>query len=402
MRILFVAMPQNMHSVRHINMLSAQDWDVHVFPSYDTEVLPYFRNITAYHFSSARPKGLDSSIRVKGLWPLRAGSMVVRSPFKRYLPCLSNRALWLAWLIRWLKPDIIHSQTIFTGGYLTMEAKTIFQRYFPHSKFPPWIASNWGIDIHFLGRLPTHRERIKEVLSNCDYYICECHRDVRLARELGLKGEVLPVLPIGGGYDIKSAAQLRQPGPTSARRLIVLKGYQNLVGRALVGLRAIERCVDILKGYSVAIYLSDNEVIPNVAALVSQSTGIPIRIIQYSPHEDVLRLHGQARISIALSASDAISTSLLEAMLMGSFPIQSNTACAEEWVQDGETALLVHPEDTDAVEAAIRRAIEDDALVDRAAEVNNKVLSERLDQSLIQAQIIEMYNSINIKGRDRA
>jgi glycosyltransferase involved in cell wall biosynthesis len=180
----------------------------------------------------------------------------------------------------------------------------------------------------------------------------------------------------------------------------VLKGYQGWAGRALVGLRAIELSADALKGYRVAVYLAGQDV--RIAAeLVAQSTGIPIEIVPHSPHEDILRLHGQARISIGLSISDAVSTSLLEAMVMGSFPIQSNTSCADEWIRCGETGLLVHPEDPEAVAAAIRRAVTNDALVDHAAEINARLAAERLDQSVIQPQVIAMYDKVAAQGKRR-
>jgi glycosyltransferase involved in cell wall biosynthesis len=105
----------------------------------------------------------------------------------------------------------------------------------------------------------------------------------------------------------------------------------------------------------------------------------------------MLRLHGRARVSIGLSISDAISTSLLEAMLMGSFPIQSHTACADEWLRHGEGGWLVHPEDPAAVADGLRRALTDDALVDRAADLNAAVARERLDAGPIRERVVAAY-----------
>jgi glycosyltransferase involved in cell wall biosynthesis len=187
--------------------------------------------------------------------------------------------------------------------------------------------------------------------------------------------------------------QFRQPGQTSARRLIALKGYQGWAGRALVGLRAIELCADALKNYRVAVYMAGDEV-KIAAELASKATGIPIEIIPSGSHDDMLRLHGQARVSIGLSISDAISTSLLETMIMGSFPVQSNTGCGDEWLTDGETGILVPPDDPQIIAAAIRRAVTEDELVDRAAELNARVTAERLDYSVIQPKVIEMYERV--------
>jgi glycosyltransferase involved in cell wall biosynthesis len=299
----------------------------------------------------------------------------------------------LARLIRRLRPDLVHSQEIQHGGYLALEAKKHLGGW-----FPTWIVTNWGSDIFFFGRMPEHASRIRAVLEACDYYSCECHRDVDLGRAFGFKGQVLPVLPNTGGFDLERVRQFRQPGATSTRRLILLKGYQGWVYRALVGLAALELCADVLNGFRVGIYLASPEV-RQAAEKLSHSTGVPIDIFPFSPHEEILRLHGRARISIGLSIADAISTSFLEALVMGSFPIQSCTACASEWVRNGETGLIVPPEDPEEIAAAIRRAVTDDALVDRAAEQNARVVEERLDHRIIRQKIVQMYERLATQAK---
>jgi glycosyltransferase involved in cell wall biosynthesis len=306
------------------------------------------------------------------------------------------RSFQLERLIKRWRPDIIHSMEIQAGGYLVSEVR---KRY--AGQFPPWIVTNWGSDIYLFGRLAEHVDKIREVLARCDYYSCECQRDVHLARQFGFRGEVLPLLPNTGGFDLVRIAQFRQPGPSSARRLILLKGYQHWAGRALVGLRSLALCADALRGYRIGIYLASNDV-KIAAELVSQSTGIPIEIIRLCSHDEMLRLYGQARISIGLSISDAISTSLLEAMVMGAFPIQSCTACADEWIVDGETGAIVPPEDPELIAAAIRRAVSDDVLVDKAAELNSRVAQERLNQSVIRPQVIAMYEKVAAEALARS
>jgi hypothetical protein len=260
---------------------------------------------------------------------------------------------------------------------------------------PKWIVTNWGSDVYLFGRLAEHRERIRQVLETCDFYSCECERDVILAQELGLRGQVLPAFPNTGGFDLQHTETLRQPGTISKRRTILLKGYQGWAGRALMGLRALARCADLLKSgeYQVAIYSASPEV-KIAAELFSQDTKIPVEIIPPVSHDNILRYYGRSRIYIGLSISDAISTSLLEALVMGTFPIQSCTACADEWIVDGETGFIVPPEDSEPIAAAIRRAVSDDALVDRAAELNAQTARERLDQAVIRPQVIAMYEKV--------
>jgi glycosyltransferase involved in cell wall biosynthesis len=395
MRILFVARPDNVHTTRWVNQIVGRGWDVHLFPTHDARFHPDFRETTVYDFSSDRPANMHPSVRLKGLWPWRRGDFRFRYLAGKFLPEWSARHMWLARLVRRLKPDMVHSMEIQFAGYLTLRAREELG-----GQFPTWLVSNWGSDIYLFGRLAAHEERIRAVMAGCDYYISECHRDVKLAREFGLGGEVLPVTPGAGGYDVERLAAMRQPGPTSARRLILLKGYQHWAGRSLVAIRAIELCADALKGYRVAIYQGNQEEVRIAAELAARSTGIPIEIIPFCPHEEMLRLHGQARVSIGLSLSDAASTSFFEAMIMGSFPVQSNTACADEWAGDGESCLLVPPNDPEVVAAAIRRAVQDDALVDAAARVNYEAALVRLDNSVIRPRVVAMYEKVAARVRE--
>ncbi len=392
MRILFVAFSNSIHTTRWIGQLWGLGWDLHLFPSLDQgETDHQLRNVTVHHSLYGVRSDIDASVKLRGvpiLFPRFSGYIAYLGRANLQYWRHDYRAFQLRRLIKRLHPDIIHSMEIQAGGYLVSDVR---KRY--SGQFPPWIVTNWGSDIYLFGRLADHVDKIKEVLARCDYYSCECQRDVHLAKQMGLKGEVLPLLPNTGGFDLPRIAHLREPGPTSARRLILLKGYQHWAGRALVGLRALALCADALGGYRVGVYLANNDV-KIAAELVSKSTGIPIEMIPFCSHDDMLRLYGQARISIGLSISDAISTSLLEAMVMGAFPVQSCTACADEWIVDGETGFIVPPEDPEIVAAAIRRAVSDGVLVDRAAELNAKVAQERLDQSIIRPKVIAMYEKV--------
>lgn len=393
MRILFVAMADSIHTARWIDQLAEQGWDIHLFPSIDTGIsIGSLRDVTIHHsFHSRRPKGSR---------PLRVRGIPMFSPTAAALAISAVRREWpeyharrLARLIERLKPDIVHSMEIQAAGYLTHAARQQCRRL-----FPTWIVTNWGSDIYLFGRLAEHADRIRAVLAACDYYSCETERDVGLARDMGFKGQVLPVLPNTGGFDLVRTASLRQPGPPSSRKLLLVKGYQHWAGRALVAIRAIALCAEQLQGFRVAVYSAGDDV-RMAAELTARSAGIPIDCLPKCSHEEMLSWYGKARIYIGLSISDAIPTSLLEAMVMGAFPIQSDTGAADEWITNGSSGLIVPPEDPELVAAAIRRAVSDDALVDRAAEMNAQAARERLDEKAIRPQVIAMYERVAAGGR---
>src|ERR1044072_580166 len=247
MRILFVAMSNSIHTARWINQLHGQKWDLHLFPSLDVGTAhPDLVGVTVHHSFFGAAGRSKNTVKTRGVY-VPGLSRIPKGLLSRFMP--AYRQHQLRWLIRRLKPDIVHSLEIQSAGYLTLKAKHALG-----DRFPTWIVTNWGSDIYLFGRLPAHRERLKQVLTECDFYSCECQRDVDLARGLQLKGEVLPVLPNSGGFDLDAIATMHSGETASSRQLIMLKGYQGWAGRALVALRALERCTDLLKRYTVIIY----------------------------------------------------------------------------------------------------------------------------------------------------
>lgn len=400
LRILFVARPYTVHTPRWINQLAGLGWDLHLFPASEDTLHPAYREVTTYYIEPNPRAQLHSSVRTRVLWPLSRGGHRVRRAANRFLPSRwTNRAEWLARLIRRLRPDVIHALEFQAAGYLIAETKRLMG-----DGFPPLLVSNWGSDILLYGPLPGHSEKIREVLACADYYASECERDVTLAREYGFRGEAWPVLPAAGGFDIESMRQYRKPGPTSSRRVIALKGYQHWAGRGLVGLRAIELCADVLKqnGFTVAVYSLNNPDVKLAVQRAAHRTGLTFETLPRESREDVLRLHGRARVAVGLSISDGLSTSALESLIMGAFPVQSDTSCLCELVRCGEGALMVPPEDPTEVAAAISRAATDDDLVDRAAQQNDQTAVERLSEHIIRPQVIELYQKMAKTKPNRA
>ena len=72
-------------------------------------------------------------------------------------------------------------------------------------------------------------------------------------------------------------------------------------------------------------------------------------------HQKMLEVFAQSKIYVGLSESDGISTSMLEAMAMGAIPVQTSTACCDEWFL--ETGVAVHEISVPAVKDAIREGL---------------------------------------------
>ena len=388
MKILFVTLGESIHAARWIKQLQGQGWDIHVFPhsAYD-QIHPELEDLTFHALVQPPQSNISTSVRQTGLsWPLPRGRRRTTAMLQNF--DYFKQPARLARVIRDLKPDVIHSLEMQRCGYLTLASRKLLNG---HPK-PPWIYSSWGSDIFFFGRLPDHQPRIREVLSTCDYFIADCERDVQLAQDFGLRGEVLGVLPANGGFDVARLRRLGCGQPASSRKVIALKGYQSddWGGRALNALEALRLSASQLQGFEVVVFSATNEVASRAEELAKE-IGIQVSVLPPSPNDEIVKLMGRSRLAIGISVSDGSPVSLLEAMIMGAFPIQSDTISTGEWIRHGDNGFLVPAEEPASIARAIKRALIDDELVEQAAELNKAIADERLDQGTLRPRIIEMY-----------
>jgi glycosyltransferase involved in cell wall biosynthesis len=395
MRILIVGMIDSVHVARWVSQISGQGWELIAFPSTSDQMHPMLKELP---------------VRTMYFDRLKVEIAKRKNPFFRKILSLSwrimrnvipqkDRCAKLASTIRKAKPDIVHSLETQHAGYLVLETK---ERFFQNAPFPAWLHTNWGSDFFIFGRLPEHQERIGKVLASCDYYSCEGLRDVRIARELGFTKKAFDPFPNTGGFDIEAIRGSSHAVAPSRRKAIILKGYQGWAGRALVGIKALDLVSKILGGYRVLIFGNPEGVDVAISAgLLATRTGITIEVLpQINDYSQMLGLFASARIYIGLSIGDAISTSLLEAMAMGAFPIQSNSSMADEWIKDGETGAIVPPEEPNEIAKRIREALMDDELVDKAAIANWQVIVQRADAKDLAGKAIAIYEEIFAARRD--
>ena len=76
---------------------------------------------------------------------------------------------------------------------------------------------------------------------------------------------------------------------------------------------------------------------------------------------------------------------------MNAFPIQSDTESTAEWITNGVNGLLVDPNNPLEIADAIRKAVDDDTLIKKAAEINSTLTFQKLDISLVKPKVVEMY-----------
>lgn len=402
MRILCTAIYRSNHADRHLNLLAAAGFETHVAILYksDDSRDPLHPAVHVHQWSGEHSEndGWDQQPVSHPLPPgLEWGPLlsIAGQAGQAFRSSPSQALPWIVSVIEGVMPDILHSFSIHQTSFLVLAARTRC-----HKPFPFWIVSNWGCDIHFFRDQPGYEPLIAATLQVADGYFAECARDVGLARQLGFRGTTLGIQPIGGGFDLPWFRALRSPGPTSGRRLVLIKGYQGLVGRGNVALLALRDIVEQVRGYRFVLYGLNAEIIDTLDEL-ERDCGLTVERLPFLPYDGLMRQHGKARCSIGLGVSDGICTSAIEAMLMGSVPIQSDTSCLGEWAGN-QSVLLVPPEDPAALAATLLRVLSDDAFVDFASGFNDKVLDERFAEVRVNPRIIAMYQRAGALARGAA
>jgi hypothetical protein len=248
--------------------------------------------------------------------------------------------------IRSSRASIIHALELQNAGYVALRALSTGK-----PKGLKLLVTNWGSDIFWFQQFPNHKVRLQKLMQLADVYSAECERDITLAKNLGFTGQAMPVIPNAGGF---SEADLAIPRLNpSERKTIALKGYHGWVGRAKVSLEAVREMSEELRGCKIVVYSANRSVV-KLAKQVAKQTGLEINAFGKGAmsHKQVLEMFTQSKIYVGLSESDGISTSMLEAMAMGAIPIQTSTACCDEWF--GDSGVAVHEITVPAVRDAIK------------------------------------------------
>ena len=337
-RILVVCMFDSIHSARWLGQFKDSNYEFLLFPSSPhRRVRPELKALlsstdgSSYKlFPASKFFGLPFWIADKFLGNLIRGTLV-RAAAKSF------------------KPDVVHLLELQNAGYIGLKA------FGGQRKDFSLISTNWGSDIFWFQRFADHKKKLQQLLGISDFYSAECERDVKLAQDLGFKGTALPVIPNAGGF----ATELLAKGlePSADRKVIAIKGYEGWVGRAITALKAVEQISPELAGYELEVYSANQKTI-GFAKQVAKRTGLSITIHPKGAlsHRQVMELFSRSKIYVGLSESDGISTSLLEAMAMGAIPVQTSTACCDEWF-DG-SGVPVRSIDVDTVAKAILRSLE--------------------------------------------
>tara|TARA_B100000787_G_scaffold85480_1_gene63037 strand:+ start:4493 stop:5641 length:1149 start_codon:yes stop_codon:yes gene_type:complete len=381
MKIIIVGMVNSIHLVRWVEHLyKYHKLQIFIFPVFPSKIHPRLLKIS-------KLKNKKSNIGIIHLLPWDQANFLLLKLLKFFFKDLFF-TYWLNFVIKKINPKYIHSQELTTSSVLCLKARLLSK-----STFPKWIVTNWGSDLYFFYKKKFFQSSLKQILKLSDFYTAECMRDYKIAKAIGTNAKFLDCVINSGGVPLKSAKKFNKNNLTSYRKFILIKGYHGLFGLALKSIKALEMISQHLNGYTIVVYSADKIVIDYCNG-ISKKLGLNFKIYSAQKNltqDEMYTLFSKSRIYVGMSKSDGISTSLLESMALGSFPIQANTSCANEWIINNKSGYIIDPNKIKFISRKILIAINNDKLVNKAAILNWKTIATRADSNKIKKIIRNIY-----------
>jgi len=253
-----------------------------------------------------------------------------------------------------------------------------------------WIYSAWGNDLFYYQNEPDKLKGIKAVFDRLDYMFADCTRDFLIAEKHGFKGEYLGTYPGGGGYDFSSSDPLVRDFQN--RKTILIKGYEHKFGRCNKVLEALLKIEDDIKDFKIIVFAATKKVLEKVKdPRFKKMKNLVVK--GNIARGEVLELMGKSLICIGNNISDGMPNTLLEAIIMEAFPIQSNPGGATaEIIEHGKNGFLIeNPEDSDEIAVLIKKAIQNTGLLKSGIMYNSKHIKPKLEREYVKEQVLKSY-----------
>jgi glycosyltransferase involved in cell wall biosynthesis len=284
-----------------------------------------------------------------------------------------------------IQPDVVHCFEMQLAGLPILSVMK--------NNAIPFIYSSWGSDLYDYQNLGVIKTETAFFLKRVDYLITDCQRDFNIAKNIGFTNTFLGIFPGNGGIEIENDTIQ----PLKNRKTICIKGYEDGVGKAIQILKSIESLV-LDNELDFLIFSADEE----VEQFVGNSEYFRFKKVEiisrksFLPNKSLLKKFGNCLLYIGNSSSDGMPNSLLEAMGMGVFPIQSNPGNAtEEVIYNGINGYLIqNPDDSLEIANHIQNVLSNTNLLENAKAYNTKFIEDNYNRKILRDKIISIYNNI--------
>jgi hypothetical protein len=392
-RILFIGLGHSSHTHSWIDLLGGSQFNVRLFCT-SADLPPADWPVRTYVLGEG-DAGLDPATR-QCLWTIDKRRHFLHKSLMRVRGRVWNTdwviSDWLLKIISEWKPDIVHTLGLEAAG-----SYFVVRERLPTTTRPKWVVqTRGGSDMQLAHLDPKRNAEIAMLLRACDQMLSDNAVNFRIARQMGVRDDQISTIgpvPGTGGIEVEALAKSWR-GSTSQRRIILWpKAYDCPWSKALPVFEALKLCWDAIQPCEIHMMATTEETRMHFWGLpekIRQATHLSDRV----PRSQALELMTSARVMLAPSLVDGTPNSMLEAMASGAFPIVSPLETIRAIVADERNVLFARNLYPDEIAAALKRAMTDDALVDRASRENLELVRRLADRPQVRARVLGFYEML--------
>lgn len=300
--------------------------------------------------------------------------------------------LYLLWIIKKTKTDLVHAHWSVPQGFLSILAKYVLKI--------PCVISLHGSDVFGL-RHPIFKTLNKLVIRHADACTANSLATAKTAQATGASGN-LKIVPMGvdpRGFqksaeadELKKKHQLDAEVILSVGRLIDLKGTEYLIKALPAVLLRFPRAKALIIGSGPR----KNQLLDLAKNLRLEEN---IVFIDQIPHVELIEYYAVADVFVLPSIinpkgeTEGFGVVLLEAMACGLPVIGSDVGGIPDIIENGETGLLARQKDPQHLSHQLLRVLSDADLKEKLVGNARKLIETRFSWEIVAGRFIEIYRA---------
>ncbi|MEO8439433.1 MAG: glycosyltransferase family 4 protein [Spartobacteria bacterium] len=229
---------------------------------------------------------------------------------------------------------------------------------------------------------------IHPALGLADLIVMPTHRTARLYA--GWTDRPIEVVP----YGIPEVQPALTNTSSKKRNFLLLGTYEPRKGQDLF-LRAIGELDAGVRDR--AVFRMGGRILDRAfhANLAREAAKYPnVHLLEALSHEEALAANAASDVLVCSSRDETMPVAILEAMSLGKAIITASVGGVTQWLQDGVNALLVPPEDSPALVAALRRCIEKENLVHSLGQQARKTFRDNFSLNQLGRHFVALFERV--------
>ena len=391
LKICNIGWANSIHVARLMKWLVTKGYDISIITDNPKEI----DGVKNYKIPPmSRSFGIDTRPRLKRYLKLSFNDYRVQK-----LRYFVKRILWIRNLVDKIKPDIIHSHSLWYPGYLG-----IYMKGYPFvltvlNGDVLWTKS----DINYYDRGIWVTMRTKWGIKKADIITGESQALIDACIKKGANKNKVHITRAWGvdfkifnHYGDKKEIRYKLRLPEESKIVLSPRNTGSKYNLDKI-VKAIPGVISKIKEvYFVFIWPRDNPEKEKELTNMASKLGVRenVKIVGFVNHDKVALYHKVADVMVSVSQYDSGPIALKESMACGDVPVISDLPSVREWITDGWNGILVDPNNVDQIANSIIRLLEDDQMMESFAERNWKLIHEKGDQEYWMKRMEELYYSL--------